>query len=80
MNHKTDNHHPLESGEGIPISPSQGSPLAPPSVGVTIPAQQLDKWFKVPSDQYLNIQITRSDLDRFYRVFESHICGSAFVA
>ena len=53
-----------------PLEPAQASPLAPPSVGVTIPAQQLEKWFKVPSDQYLNIQITRSDLDRFYNVFD----------
>jgi len=53
-----------------PLEPTQASPLAPPSVGVTIPAQQLEKWFKLPSDQYLNIQITRSDLDRFYNVFD----------
>ena len=53
-----------------PIEPTQAAPQAPPTVGVTIPAQQLDKWFKLPSDQYLNIQITRSDLDRFYNVFD----------
>ena len=62
--------HPLDPTQGSPLAPPQGSPLAPPSAVVTIPAQQLDKWFKLPSDQYLNIQITRSDLDRFYNVFD----------
>lgn len=53
-----------------PLGPETGSSFSPPFTGVTIPAQQLEKWFQLPSDKYLNIQLTRSDLDRFYSVFD----------
>ena len=40
---------------------------------LTVPRQVLEQWFKIPEHEYVNMQLTRKDLDQFFIAFEKMI-------
>jgi hypothetical protein len=37
---------------------------------ITIPRQVLEDWVAIPADDYVDVRLTRRDLDRLYSVFD----------
>ena len=40
---------------------------------IVIPQQLLDQWFSVPNHEYLNISLTRNDLDQLFALLDGII-------
>ena len=38
---------------------------------ITIPAQIIEKWVEIPESNYLELRLTRSDIDKFYFAFSN---------